>query len=284
MFPKVAALALLCAPIGFSTAVSALELEYVSHIPLYFPEIDLTEPSGLAVDPEGSGFWIVSDTTHTVFRLDANGDIAAYIGRDDRMRDLEGVAHDVAQRRLLMVSERTGSIVAVSLDPPHRTAVVDIAALPSPADLSDALEDRQNGLEGIAVNAETGTVLVLKERSPRLLVEMTPSLDRVISVRALNDILPDGEDVSGLAVDSKRRGIWILSDVGKSVYFLPDHDAAIDTIDLFWMDGTKKRALKNAEGAALSPDGRSLFVVTDDEWKSVLVHYAIVDSETSGDE
>ncbi len=273
MFPKVAALALLCAPIGFSTAVSALELKYVSHIPLYFPEIGLSEPSGLATDPDGTGFWIVSDSTHTAFRLDANGDIAAYTGRDDRLRDLEGVAHDVAQRRLLMVSERTGSIVTVSLVPPHRAEVVDVTALPSPTDLTDALEDRQNGLEGIAIDPETGTVLVLKERSPRLLVVIAPSLDRVVSVRSLDEILPGGEDVSGLAVDPKRRGLWIVSDVGRSVHFLPD-DGDVATFDLYWIDGEKRRRLKNTEGVALSPDGESLFVVTDDEQDSMLVQYA----------
>lgn len=283
MFPKAAALASFLAASGPLTTVSALQLEYVSHIPLYFPEIDLTEPSGLAIDPDGSGFWIVSDNAQTVFQLDANGDIAAFIGREDRLRDLEGVAHDAAQNRLLMVSERAGKIIAVSLEPAHRVEVVDIAELPSSTDLTDALKDQKNGFEGIAVIPKTGRVLLVKERNPRLLVEIAPSLDRVIRVRPLDDILPDDEDVSGLSVDPKRGGVWIVSDVGQSAHFLSDN-GNVASFDLYWMDGNKKRKLENAEGAALSPDGGSLFVTTDDGRSSVLVQYAIVASEASSEE
>ena len=86
----------------------------MSNLPLHLPEIGLTEPSGLAVAPDGSGFWIVSDETRTVFLLDADGEMRPFLGRDDRMRDLEGVAADNGKARLLAVSERTSSIIAVS--------------------------------------------------------------------------------------------------------------------------------------------------------------------------
>jgi uncharacterized protein YjiK len=279
MLLKVPALASFLASTCFATATGALELKYMSHLPLHLPEIGLTEPSGLAVDPDGSGFWIVSDETKTVFRLDADGEIRPFLGRDDRMRDLEGVAVDTGKARLLAVSERTSSIIVVSLDPPHRLEVVELGALPTPTNLADALQDHDNGLEGIAVDQSTGSVFVLKERDPRLLVEIVPTLDRVISVRNLDSLLPDDEDVSGLALDTVRDGFWIVSDVGKSVYFLPFEGNSVVTLDLYWRDKDRKRKLDNAEGAALSPDGRYLFVISDDNQSSRLVQYEIIDDK-----
>ena len=267
------------AQVWIATATSALELEYVSHLKLYFPEIGLTEPSGLAIAPDGSGFWIVSDETRTVFKLEADGEVGAFLGHDDHMRDLEGVVVDAGQDRLLMVSERTSHIIAVALDPPHRLDVVKIADLPTPTDLSDALEDYDNGLEGIGLDPETGFIFVLKEQKPRLLVTIAPAMDGVIAVRTLDGVLPDGEDVSGLTFDPGRNGFWIVSDIGKSVYFLSNDGNAVITFDLFWKDKDGKRKLDNAEGVALSSDGQHLFVVSDDKKKSRLVHYKIIDDK-----
>lgn len=266
--------ALLAAFLPAQTA-GALDLDYISHLDLHRPEIDLTEPSGLAVSPDGSGFWIVSDETRKLFRLEANGDLRAATGRDDRMRDLEGITLDARQGRLLAVSERNASIILIATDPPHRVRVIEVAALPGPTGLGALLEDRQNGLEGIAVHPKTGAVFVLKEDAPRLLIEIAPSLDRVVSVRRLGEVLPAGEDVSGLAIDPDRDGFWIVSDTGKSVYFLPNDGGPVRHSALTWRKGDKLRRLNNPEGIALSPDGRSLFVVTDDGRHSRLVHYDI---------
>ncbi len=274
---KVPVLASFFASTCFATAIGALELRYISHLPLHLPAIGLTEPSGLAVAPDGSGFWIVSDETKTVFLLDADGEIKPFLGRDDSMRDLEGIAVDTGKARLLAVSERTNSIIVVSLSSPHRLEVIEVGALPTPTNLADALQDHDNGLEGIAVDPDTGAFFVLKERDPRLLIEIAPTLDRVISVRNLDSDLPDDEDVSGLTLDTVRNGFWIVSDVGKSVHFLPYEENPVVTLDLYWRDKDRRRKLDNAEGAALSPDGRYLFVISDDDKNSRLVQYEIID-------
>lgn len=284
MLPRILTPACFLAQVCFATATSALELEYVSHLKLYFPEIGLTEPSGLAIAPDGSGYWVVSDETRTVFKLEADGEIGSFLGHDDHMVDLEGVVVDAGHDRLLMVSERTSHIIAVSLDPPHRFDVVKIAELPTPTDLSDALADHGNGLEGIGLDPETGFIFVLKERKPRLLVTIAPAMDRVIAVRNLDSVLPDGEDVSGLTFDPDRNGFWIVSDIGKSVHFLSNDGNAVITSDLFWKDKDGKHKLDNAEGVALSSDGQHLFVVSDDKKKSRLVQYKIIDDKTHSDQ
>lgn len=279
MWPSLTGLAGLLAWLGGATAVGALDLEYRSHLPLYIPEIGLTEPSGLSIDPEGSGFWIVSDNARTVFRLDKSGDISVFLGQDDRLQDLEGIAVDTANRRLLLVSENTGAIISVSLSKPHRIHDVEIGALEQLTGLADAFDDKENGLEGIALAPENGGILVAKEKKPRLLVEIGSSLERVISVDNLEAVLPEGEDISGLAFDPVRDGLWILSDIGKSVHFVPTLGSSLMSFKLYWDDGNRKRRLDNPEGVALSPDGRSLFVVTDDDENSLFVQYDIVDVE-----
>ena len=243
---------------------------------MHHPKIGLTEPSGLAVDEEASAFWIVSDETQVVFRLDANtGDIRAFTGRDSRMRDLAGVAVDADNKRLLMVSERTASIVTVSIEPPHRVSSIDLAELPGAKDLASALKDRGNGLEGIAIDPSTGTVFVLKEDAPRLLIALAPRLDRIMSLHDLDKVLPGDGDVSGLTVDPYRQGLWIVSDRNKAVHFLPFGGDAPLTFELYWRDKGRSRRLDNAEGVALSPDGQTLFVLTDDGKHSRLVQYRI---------
>ena len=268
--------AALLASIALANAADAFDLEYMSHLGMHRPDVGLTEPSGVAVDPDASGWWVVSDEARTVFRLDTDGQISPYIDFDDRFRDLEGLAVDEGNSRLLVVSERTGSIFTISLDPPHRIEAVDLATLPTPTDLGEALQDRDDGLEGVGVNPDTGNIYVLKERQPRLLVEIAPSFDRVISVRTLDNVLPEDEDVSGLALDLERRGFWIVSDVGKAVHFLPFVGDDVATFDLVWYDGNRTRRLDNAEGVDLSPDGQTLFVISDDGKDSLLVQYEIV--------
>ena len=91
-------------------------------------------------------------------------------------------------------------------------------------------------------------------------------------------MLPEGKDVSGLTVDPFRDGLWIVSDKGRAVHFLPDGGDPPESKTLVWRDGDRLRPLENAEGVALSPDGRSLFVVTDDGRNSRLVQYSILDA------
>jgi len=258
-------------------SASALELRYVSHLNLHHPEIGFTEPSGLAVDPDGSGFWIVSDEAEAIFRLEASsGDLRTFTGQDSRMKDLEGVTVDADRGRLLLVSERTANIVTMSLLPPHRVTAIDLAALPGVEYLDGVLQDRRNGLEGISIDPDTGAVYVLKEDAPRLLIELAPGIESVISVLDLDQLLPGDGDVSGLAVDNQRHGLWILSDQDKAVYFLPNSGDAPLALELFWRDEDRMHRLDNAEGVALSPDGQDVFILTDDGKHSKLIQYRVL--------
>jgi uncharacterized protein YjiK len=143
--------------------------------------------------------------------------------------------------------------------------------------------DPRDGLEGIAVEAVTGNVFVVKERAPRLLLELTPDLARIRGALPLDaargfadeETEDDRLDVSGLAVDAGRGGLWIVSDTGARAFLLDFGTLQARSWPLLDGDGRKAKRIRNAEGVALSTDGRELSVVTDDGKRSRLYRYAI---------
>ncbi|MEW9922264.1 SdiA-regulated domain-containing protein [Marimonas sp. MJW-29] len=248
-------------------------------MPLYRPDVGLTEPSGLAVDPSGTAFWIVSDDTEVIFRLDLDGRLDRFTGVDYRLTDLEGVTIDARRNRLLVVSEPRASILSVDLRPPHRITEFPLKDMAGARHARKLLSERQNGLEGVAVDPNSDLVYVVKEAKPRLLITVSPELDRLIAVAELDDMLNDapekGTDASGVAVDPHRSGLWIVSDRGRSAHFLHLDSGQVRHFDLTYRADGETHRLDNPEGIALSVDGTSLFVLSDDGRKSRLVQYVI---------
>lgn len=242
---------------------------------------DFTEVSGLSLSENG-GFWAVSDNAPWLFRLDD----AAKIRQQASLRaerGLEGVASFAAGGRILAVREDTSEILEVAQDgriTRHPLLEMEGAeSLVAPF----AQSDSNDGLEGITIDPETGTVFVIKEREPRLLIEIAPDFGHVrrivpltsaagfVSEQAKDDRL----DVSGLAWDGLRQGLWITSDTGKAIYFFDLATITARGWTLIRDSNGKSRRVSNAEGVALSADGQTIFVVTDDGKDSRLLTYRI---------
>jgi uncharacterized protein YjiK len=132
----------------------------------------------------------------------------------------------------------------------------------------------------MAVHPETGGVFVVKERGPRLLLELTPDLRRIRGALELSaeigfaddETADDRLDLSGLAVDLRRGGLWIVSDTGARAFLLDLATLRARSWPL--RDGNGSR-VRNVEGVAVSDDGAVLSVATDDGRKSRLHRYAI---------
>ena len=79
------------------------------------PGLGLNEPSGLTLNADGSAIYTVSDDTKAIFRLDLKGRISVsdlfFIDLDD----LEGIAIRGDDSELLVVQERSNSMVGVDL-------------------------------------------------------------------------------------------------------------------------------------------------------------------------
>ena len=268
---------------GFSAPAKSekLVLRFVSSDKIADRSQDFTEVSGLSLSENG-GFWAVSDDTARLFRLDEAGKVQ----KKETLHavpGLEGVTFDLAGGRILTVREDTSEILDVA--PDGRITRHPILAMQGAGSLAEHFteSDSNDGLEGITIDPETGSVFVVKERRPRLLIEVAPDLSQVrrivpltgsagfVSDRAEDDRL----DVSGLAWDGQRQGLWITSDTGQALYFFCFATMQARGWALMREARGKSRRVENAEGVALSLDGQTIFIVTDDGKDSRLLTYRI---------
>ena len=243
------------------------------------------EPSGLAFVAGSGALWSVSDNTPAAFRLEIGGDLNGPALDIPGLEDPEGVAWDATGGRLLILSEKAASVFVLSIDPAGPTTEVALLDMDNAQILVDALGGDPGGLspEGITLDPQTGQVYVVNERNPRILIEISSDLRTILNVEQLLDTrgfwsagVSDWHlDVSGLSYDHRRDGLWIASDVGKCVYFLPLNGSLASKIDLAWTDGGEVRRVDNAEGLSLNAVGNRLFVVSDDGKHSRVFTYSI---------
>jgi uncharacterized protein YjiK len=272
------------APAGADADASPERLVFRESHSIFAHEDGLTEPSGLALDPGTGALLTVSDDSRHVFLLDAEGGITRRLHSVHELKDAEAV--DVApDGRVLLLSEELGAILSMDPAAPDEATLHPLASMPGFEAFLAAAGDDPDRLspEGLAVHALTGAVLVANERDPRVLIEVSPALDRIVGVTLLSQERgfvcrhrdDDELDVSGLAYDAGRGGIWITSDTGKCVFFWDGAENPARHFDLAWRDGEQVRLVDNTEGVALGPDGDALLVVTDDGKASRLFRYSI---------
>lgn len=279
LLPIVGLIVLVLAGLAGSTPPDQITLTFLSNQKISSDAIGFTEPSGLSRTSEG-GFWSVSDNAAHLFRLDGSG---KNLKADKRLvaSDIEGVAEDARRQRLLAVKEDTAEILLIEGDRVSRIALLSLVGAEQ---LKHFFSGGGNdGLEGITVEPETGTVFLLKERAPRLLIEISADLTtirRVITLSRENGFAPvqgsaESFDVSGITWDARRHGFWIVSDTGSAVFFFGAHDLYAHGWSLLSAHDGMFRAVENAEGVALAEDGSLLHVVTDDKENSRFLTYRI---------
>lgn len=278
--------ALVVAGVSGADHPKQLTLEFLSGRDLADTSIGFHEPSGLSVSSDG-GFWLVSDGSSHMFRLDAQGKVRR-IAQPPLYKDLEGIVEDPARNRLLAVKEDNTEVIVMESGEVRRIPLLNLR---NAERLSTYFPKGSNdGLEGITVEPATGTVFVIKERAPRLLIELSPALDavrRVVVLTAGLGFAAEGVkdvdlDVSGLVWDPARNGLWIVSDTGSAVYFFRAKDMHATGWHLLDERGGKSVPVENAEGAALSVQGDTLHIVTDDRENSRFLTYGISETQEPG--
>ncbi|MCC1494523.1 SdiA-regulated domain-containing protein [Cognatishimia sp. F0-27] len=260
------------------------QLVYRGSVSVFDGKARLEEPSGLALDPESGTFWTVSDDTERLFRIDADGRIVARSDKLRHLQDAEAVAV-AGPGRVLVLSERRGSVFEVDPDSAERPVEHPLLEMRGAALLRDALGGQPERLspEGLAIDPATGRVFVANERGPRLLLTLTATLDEILSVTPLTEargfVSPAADarrlDVSGLVWDARRGGLWLTSDTGECLFFWELGARPARRFDLLWLSDGKVRAVENAEGVALDADGAALLVITDDGKRSRLHRYEL---------
>ena len=201
-------------------------------------KINVLEPSGLAINNDGTILYTVSDSTNKIYKLSTAGDVLQtfeYAGND-----LEGISV-FTNTKLLVVEERTKEVVEYDMETGNFTK--------HKIDYKNTTAN--SGLEGVAYNFNDGIIFILNEKDPGLLIRLNPNYTIKTSTT-----LNFASDYSGIFHESATDNLWIVSDQSR-------------TINKCDLDGNLKKSypinVVKAEGIAVSND--KIYIVSDAEAK-----------------
>ena len=170
------------------------DLELVSDV-----GINISEPSGLAINSNNSALYTVSDNTNKVYKLNLLGSILEtydFIGND-----LEGISY-ITDSKLLLAEERNKTIVELE------TNTGNIVTHEIDYENSDA----NSGIEGVTYNSSNSSIYILNEKDPGLLMKLNSNF----SIESTYE-LDFASDYSGIYYDNILKVLWIVSDQSKTL-------------------------------------------------------------------
>ncbi len=200
--------------------------------------LSMPEPSGLALDPDGAHLWIVSDRKGQIYKVDLMGNTIAKV--DIKARDYEGVGINAEGNLLYVLDETKNRITCYDLSG-DKTCELDLPIKSS----------NKSGAEGLDVDWETGNFIVVNEKNPRLIIEMTPEGKEVkrLDVTPLNDL-------SAVCINPKNKDIWLLSDEDQKLLHV---DRENKILDVYLMD------IIQMEGLGIDFEKKRIYIVSDSE-------------------
>ena len=200
--------------------------------------LDVSEPSGLALAPDGNSLWTVSDNTNQVFQLSLTGKILQTLSY--KGRDLEGIAIDTLTHTFWVAEE-------------HSRELVELDSTGSELQRHRILEGNDNsGLEGICIDA-AHHFFTIKEKRPGLFI----ALNADFSVKSKMEIA-FAKDFSGLCADTLLNRFWILSDQDESLFYWDLKQGAL---------AQYKLEIPSPEGIAIDFSKGFFYMVSDSESK-----------------
>jgi uncharacterized protein YjiK len=210
-------------------------------------EINIDEPSGLALSVKKDALYTVSDYTGKIYRMSFTGAILnelPFIGSD-----MEGIEIDKTNGDIYTVEEGLQRIDHLS---PQGILIDNITSV------EIATEDPDIGFEGIAKNADT--LYILFEKNPGLLIKY-----HIPSKTWTQQSLSFALDYSGIDYDESDNTLWIVSHESKTLYHCNLSGSVIKSqlIDV-----------KQAEGIAIDRKRNVAWIVSDSNSK---LHRIVLD-------
>lgn len=253
-----------------------LSLTYLDRFEIKNEAAGLSKPSGLALSHERNALWTVSDNSKKVFKLGLNGELQK--DKFFKIPDLgmEGIALDPTGELLFMVKEDENEIIKVNANTQevaYRRRLSEMAGYDTIAKyFVDSPPNK--GLEGITWNRDTGSIFVMKEGIPGLLVEVSSNLATIQSHTLLanengfidDESVGDKLDFSDICYDQNRKQFWIVSDKGQRVFFYDwKRNKVTQSFALGYVAKGEYKEIKKAEGVAIDPGSNRLFVASEKE-------------------
>ncbi len=235
----------------------------------------LREPSGLVLSHKKNALWTISDDTNKIFKISLSGKLKKGQSFTLADKELEGITLIQDGKFLLVVKESTNELIKINTDTREisdRKCLSDMQGYDSIA-VCFSNELTNKGLEGCTWNQHTQTLFVLKEANPGLLIEISSDLQRIISHCVLQDkngfsaedIKSEEIDFSDLCYDQSQKLFWIISDKARRL-FLYDlaENKVLQSSKLVYRKKDKDKTIKKAEGIAVDPDKKRLYIVSDE--------------------
>jgi uncharacterized protein YjiK len=161
-------------------------------------QLDVPEPSGLALSIDKQHLWTVSDANSTVYQLSLDGKVLSSFAVE--AGDLEGIAV-VSDSVLCVISERAGELIFLTYQGQELER--------------HKLEDsggNNAGYEGLAYDRINKRFFLAKEKMPPLLIELDGNLKAIST-----NVLDYASDLSSLDYDHETGTLWLASDESRIV-------------------------------------------------------------------
>lgn len=254
----------------------SFSLTYLDRFNIKDKDEGLNEPSGVALSHGNNALWTISDDTRKIFKMSLDGDLNK--GKSFKIPDngLEGIALDPTGDFLFTVKEADNEIIKIKVDSEevvYRQRLDEMVGYATVVDYFAGGKANKR-LEGITCNNETGTIFVMKEAKPGLLMEVSSDLRTIQGHKLLNEengfrdteVSADEIDFSDLCYDRSLDHFWIISDVAKRL-FLYDwkENSVIQSAKLGYGKDGEYQEIEKAEGVAIDPNTNCLYVVSDKE-------------------
>ncbi len=254
----------------------SFSLTYLDNFKIENAAEGLSEPSGLALSHRKNALWTISDDTKKIFKLSLNGDLKKDKSFKIPDKGLEGIVLDPTGEFLLTVKEENNEIIKIEVNTQKVADRQRLSAMAGFEAVADYFSGggTNKGLEGITWNKATGTIFVIKEGVPGLLVEVLSDLKTIQSHQLLNaqngfrdsEVGAEDLDFSDICYDHSRDCFWIISDEAKRL-FLYDwkRNKVLQSSKLGYGKNGEYREIEKAEGIAIDPDTNRLYVVSDEK-------------------
>ena len=201
-------------------------------------EINVLEPSGLAVNSLGTVLYTVSDNTAQVYKLSTTGSIIQTFSYEGN--DLEGVS-SFTDNKLLLAEERTKEIVVFDM----------VTGVFSKHNINYENSDANSGIEGVTFDGNSNTIFILNEKNPGLLIRLRSDFSVIEEYE-----LGFANDYSGIFYDSYSNNLWIVSDQSKTISKCTLTGKVLKSYSI---------NITQAEGIAIS--NNKIYVISDAEAK-----------------
>lgn len=198
-------------------------------------QINVPEPSALALSFDGMHFWSVGDSDSMIYKLDLNGKVIKSLLVNGE--DLEGITV-INSAYLAVVLERVREVV-----------VLDTSGKEIQRKKINLKGNLNEGLEGICFDVFTKEFYILNEKNPGILLKTDSSFAEVFRKE-----LKLAKDYSDLFFSSADTTLWILSDESKTII---QTDLNGNKILEYRID------VKQPEGLVVDYKNKKVFIVSD---------------------